>query len=336
MYKIITAIWIFLFAFGTYAAGFGENSRETAPTQTISPISDTVNKAQFNAAVKQGITFNHNGTVLIKCPRSITGTVVIPEGVVSIISQAFNWCEKLEKVVIPPSVKYIGTSSFAHCKSLKKVTIPAAEEIAGTAFAWCDNLEEVILPENLKSIERSAFAYNRKLKKITIPAGVTRFGDTVFTGAAGVQIAPDHPFLLQDKHGALFDTSQNAILYLPTGFTGHYRIPDGITAIRAEAFYQCKNLTGITIPAGVTVIEMSAFSGCSSLKEVVIPDGVKLLGISAFNYCPELQSVTIPDSVKNIGHIAFIRSHKLKQVSISRDCNVGYKVFPPECKVIRR
>ena len=42
-------------------------------------------------------------------------------------------------------------------------------------------------------------------------------------------------------------------------------IPNGVTTIKAKAFYTLKDLTSVTIPDSVTSIGTSAFSGCTSL-----------------------------------------------------------------------
>ena len=52
-------------------------------------------------------------------------------------------------------------------------------------------------------------------------------------------------------------------------------IEDGVTSIGNYAFYECRNLTSVTIPdSGVTSIGNYVFDGCGSLTSITIPDSV--------------------------------------------------------------
>ena len=105
-------------------------------------------------------------------------------------------------------------------------------------------------------------------------------------------------------------------------------IEDGCLSIGANAFYDCSNITSITIPGSVISIGDSAFSWCSGLTSITIPDSVKSIGDTAFAVCSGLTSITIPDSVTSIGSSAFSGCTGLTSVTIPDSVtSIGYYAF---------
>ena len=94
-------------------------------------------------------------------------------------------------------------------------------------------------------------------------------------------------------------------------------IPEGVTAIDNEAFYDCESLISVVIPSSVTKIGVEAFRGCTSLTSLVIEEGVTEIGYSAFYDCTSLTNVVIPSSVTEIGTFAFAECTSLTSVVIS-------------------
>lgn len=82
-------------------------------------------------------------------------------------------------------------------------------------------------------------------------------------------------------------------------------IPDGVTSIRNEEFYNCYRLTKIVIPDSVTSIGDYAFKYCYNLTSVVIGDSVTSIGDYAFWGCSSLTEIVIPSSVTSIGAKVF-------------------------------
>ena len=88
-----------------------------------------------------------------------------------------------------------------------------------------------------------------------------------------------------------------------------------VTSIGDYAFWDCSDLTSVTIPNSVTSIERSAFSGCTGLTSVTIPNSVTYIGDYAFQNCSGLTSVAIGGGVKSIRSGAFANCEELTDVT---------------------
>lgn len=78
-----------------------------------------------------------------------------------------------------------------------------------------------------------------------------------------------------------------------------------VTSIGDKAFYNCDNLTSVTIPDGVTTLGNYAFYDCDTLTNVVVGDGVTTIGDYTFRFCDNLTKIIIGHSVTAIGEYAF-------------------------------
>ncbi len=94
-------------------------------------------------------------------------------------------------------------------------------------------------------------------------------------------------------------------------------IPDTVSAVGNYAFDHCTSLTQVTLPPKVTQIGDHTFHGCTSLTEVVLPQGVQTIGESAFSDCTGLTKMTLPDSLTTIGERAFFNCENLTQITLS-------------------
>ena len=92
-------------------------------------------------------------------------------------------------------------------------------------------------------------------------------------------------------------------------------MPECITSIDYDAFYECKNLETVALPESLTTLYYDAFNSCHSLKTIKIPSGVTAIPGSCFYCCSSLESVTIPEGVTTIGQYAFFGCN-LKELTL--------------------
>ena len=153
-----------------------------------------------------------------------------------------------------------------------------------------------------------------------------------------------------------FDTSTGAITYCDNSVT-EATIPSeingvAVTSIGGSAFWDCTNLTSVTIPSSVTSIGHATFWDCTSLNSInvaaantayssangvlfskdktllveypqgktdasyTIPNSVTSIDYRAFYGCTNLTSVTIPNSVTSISFCAFSGCTGLANITI--------------------
>lgn len=98
------------------------------------------------------------------------------------------------------------------------------------------------------------------------------------------------------------------------------QIPDTVTEIGSNAFYNCTSLKSVTIqdnkPSCVKKIGRQAFMFCSELTDIPILDSVTEIDSEAFHHCEELDTVTIPEGVTSVADGMFRYCYSLHTVTL--------------------
>ena len=93
-------------------------------------------------------------------------------------------------------------------------------------------------------------------------------------------------------------------------------IEDGVTTVGKYAFFNCENVTEVTLGNSVTTIRYDAFRACKSLAEIVFPASVAEIKEYAFVDCKSLANVTIPAGVKSVSSTAFKGCDALTAINV--------------------
>ena len=177
-------------------------------------------------------------------------TIILPEGITMIGSNAFDGAKTLSTIVIPRSVNIIGTDAFKDCVALRDMYY------LGTIEEW----EEMFVTNNI------------------ILTGLTPH----MHGIDDECVCSGYEFELNRDGRSYMIVGVNNLfkggdVVLPETFNG---MP--VTKIADEAFYSCENVTSVVIPDSYTTIGRGAFSYCESLKSIYVGKNVTYIGKDSF------------------------------------------------------
>ena len=115
-----------------------------------------------------------------------------------------------------------------------------------------------------------------------------------------------HPFYSDTTEQAWWDgaVQPTGSLTIPSTVT-HNDTTYTVVRISEHAFYNCTNLTSVTIPNTVDSIGEWAFAYSTNLGSVTLGSAVTTIGYGAFYGCTGLSLLVIPDSLTTIGSHAF-------------------------------
>ena len=279
---------------------------------------------------------------------STTGKgVMIFDGDVTAIGGRIFYGDDITEIHIPKTVTKIGSQAFGYCSELQRVYIYDLEQ-------WCNI--DIAAPSGSPAYYGDVYLNGELLTEITIPDSITKIKNNTFCGWKSLNNVYMHDNVTEiGTCGFAFCSFSNITL------------PESITSIGEQAFYNCYKLTSFHTPDSVTNIGDAAFWQCYNIKEFTgkyatdngrciiidgrlidfadacgqtqycIPDGVTSIGDAAFR-SSTLKHITIPEGVEEIGEWGFAYCESLESITIPQSlkrvedssfyiCKNGTKVY---------
>ncbi|KAA3731864.1 leucine-rich repeat protein [Bacteroides salyersiae] len=243
-------------------------------------------------------------------PVNIDGSTNPSKTVVGVPETAFLSCSALQTVVLPEEVKAIGSEAFSSCLSLSKINLENVTHIGHCAFMDCSALEEVDMSEVITIYDQAfrraglialslpqatsisegitdgnpgnagAFASCQSLVSVEAPL-LTNTGYLSFAGCTALKTV-NMPELTEIKQKAFYNTGLESINL------------DKVTTVGKQAFERCEKLTEVELPSLATIGEQ-AFKGCIELVEIELT-ATTINGSFLFLGCTKLTTLSLPNA----------------------------------------
>ena len=277
--------------------------------------------------------------------------VVIEEGVNTIGSKAFYYCENLRSVHLPSTIIAIGDDAFAHCKNLQQINLPGnLKRIGNYAFIhtglkevrlpeginsvgecafYGSDVERVVLPDGIKHLKQEAFCNCQKLRSVQVSGPIKEIGLRIFgyceslvevTGT-GIRFEADSftecP-IMDDSDPTVaspFKVIAGNLMKYDQKFNEEVVIPEEVTIIAKEVFKNHKEIKAVRLPNNLTTIREEAFAGCSNLIEINFPDSLTTIEDYAFSECG-FKTIEWPATITEIERGVFKDCRHLTEIKL--------------------
>lgn len=336
-------------------------------------IEQTVDIADYEIFEDELITYKGKSKV-----------VKVPEGITTIGASAFWNNTFVEEIVLPKSLKRLGGDCFYYCTNLKKVNIPSKVWIMGNnPFAGCPELEIAnespyfilkdgvlynqdktnlihytisktdkvfVVPKGVTCLGKHCFFACNNLEKIVVPESVIRFENNPFSGCTKLDVENYSPHYHFEK-GIIYNKFKTTIIGCLNGTEADkIEVPDSVTLISRNSFWNCKGIKKIVIGRNVNRIGYNPFAGAENLwiesksPNFMAENGIVFDTNKTHLLCATDRAVgsvfKVPDSVTHINRGVFSGCSNLTKVDFNNviyidkssftNCSSLTEVFIPD------
>ena len=232
---------------------------------------DTTNDTAKDTTVHLDYTLSEDGkTLLTYVPKETTESFTVPEGVETVMANAFSNVEGLKELTFSSTVKTIeGPFDFLLCE---KIVIPATVENVTLAFYNCPNLREIVCAAPIA--EFSTVTNCPALESLTLPDTVSEFGVWAFDLTPALkEIRIYGRDLVRDE--AFEAHCGGKVIYLP----------EGLTKLNAEQLLGLREDYGLYFPDSLETLNIVGFgSWAHPARTISVASHTAIVGEETANY----------------------------------------------------
>ncbi|GEM_PF-6962601 len=243
-------------------------------------------------------------------------TIVVSEGVTSIYPHTFWGLSNNGKIYLPYSLTHISSSAF-WCDDITiyvpltfnltvsdctvNTFIPFKDETVRTLCVanWDTNGDGVVNETEAAAVTSLGEVFKNNMtitsfNELQYFTGLTEINDYAFRNTIALTsvIIPENVTRIgKGSFGQVVDIGASNLVSV--------QLPDGLTEIDEDAFWECNKLKNINIPTNLRSIGDGAFH-YTAIESLILPEGFLSIGNGACNYCNSLESIYIPSTVTHI------------------------------------
>ena len=311
-------------------------------------VNEKLNKINVSSAnekfmSKDGVLFSKSGKTLIIYPIAKNGEYIVPDGVETIGSSAFQ-DSHISNIQFPNTLKKISKDAFLNCENLKSISLPnSVQSIGNNAFGGCYQLTSINLSDNLVIIEDYAFWKVPISNDIIIPGNVKKIGENafesnnknvIFNNYKKIEAVGNYAFskcIIQDNEAKehlqlLNEVSIQTSTSGGVGSNSNYSFVESLSndfispGLHDTETYELIKTWNDLVNEGIIVVSNGGINtntskANSALNGRLIIDGsISKINSGGFRNCSNLKSIEISNNITNIGSGAFIGCTSLEAI----------------------
>ena len=308
----------------------------TSVTYIAGKAINGVNEIHYTGTIEQWCTKSWKPTSIFRdyslfMADTLLTDLVIPGSIKTIRNCAFEGCNSLHSVIISEGIDSIIQIPFYDCRNLVYVVMPhSIKSIGGKDFCGCDKLEAIYVPcGELPRIKRIfSGCHSDKLQYEPLPYSIT-----VNAGENGGAYAARHDSICENYvltatpvanyhfvqwNDGNTDNPRTVTLTQDTAFTAEFAIDRSGKCgdkLALDWSYDA-NSKALTISGNGSLNSNYTFGieAPTEAVKLIISEGVTSIGNNAFSNYSTLQEISFPTTISTIGEQAFYQCTGLKHI----------------------